>query len=219
MPIRHHRRAWVVALTGTLLLHGAALWLMQRPPGHVFIEGPAQTWRVQLYRRTAAEPPTPLPQAAPTADEAPPRSEPAPSPPQPIAPAPVRPDPPATPSPAPTPSADTPSLWLEANQADRAPAPVDNRWRLADLPWPAAFPVVEVVLWIASDGRIERFELQGDAANDPTLRRLFAPLADTPMHPAYIGRARVPSTMRVQMRPGEDGGAPDFVAPLPPLPR
>lgn len=106
---------------------------------------------------------------------------------------------------------------MDANLAHRAPTPVDNLWRLGNLPWPPEHPVVTVRLWISADGRIERFELEGDAARDPQVQRLFAPLADTPMRPAYYGSARVPSTVRVQLWAAEDGSpAPDFLLPLPP---
>ena len=106
-------------------------------------------------------------------------------------------------------------MWLDANLADQAPAPLSNEWRLTAMPWPRHHPVVEVRLWITADGRIERFELQDDAANDPAMQQLFAPFAETPMRPAYFGSVPVPSVMRIQIWQG-DGPGPDFVSPLPP---
>ncbi len=57
--------------------------------------------------------------------------------------------------------------------------PLGNTWLLTPMPWPAAFPLIEVQLWITADGRIERFELQGEAADDPAVQQLFAPLPMT----------------------------------------
>ena len=152
----------------------------------------------------------------------------------PRAPAPALPEPaapPNTPAPPPTPpaperpasaplpesarSASTQGGWLEASQADAAPVPVDNEWLLANTPWPAAYPRLILQLWISSKGVIERVEVQGEAADDPTVQALLEPLIDTPMRPARIGRVPVPSTMRIELWQG-DGGAPNFVGPLAP---
>jgi hypothetical protein len=96
--------------------------------------------------------------------------------------------------------------------------PVDNEWRLADVPWPTAHPRIVLQLWISSQGVIERYEVQGDAASDLAVQALLAPILDTPMRPARIGRAPVPSTMRIELWKG-DGPVPDFVAPLAAPPR
>ena len=76
-------------------------------------------------------------------------------------------------------------------------------------------PRVVLQLWISSQGAIERYELQGDAANDRAIQALIAPIMETPMRPAMIGRVPVPSTMRIELWEGE-AGAPDFVGPLTP---
>ncbi|MFT4196253.1 MAG: hypothetical protein QM614_16655, partial [Ottowia sp.] len=151
----------------------------------------------------AAAPPAP---PAPAAD-VPPRARKAPPTPRPPTPTPT----PAEPAQAPAPQA---PQWLDATHADRSPAPRDNRWLLADRPWPAAFERVRVRLWISASGRIERVEIEGEAADDPAVRALFAPFADTPMDPALVGRVAVPSTMRVELWDGDGERAPDFVAPL-----
>ena len=83
------------------------------------------------------------------------------------------------------------------------------------MPWPPSHPRVVLQLWISSQGVIERYELQGDAANDRAIQALLAPIVETPMRPAMIGRVPVPSTMRIELWEGE-AGAPDFIGPLAP---
>lgn len=129
-------------------------------------------------------------------------------------PPPASPPSPTAARPAPrAPASDTP-LWLDATRADAAPVPLAGEWVLADMPWPPAHPVVRVQLWITSEGRIERFALQGPAAADPAMQQLFARFADTPMQPARLGQVPVPSTMLIEIWPGT-GSAPDYVLPLP----
>ncbi|MDO5692840.1 MAG: hypothetical protein Q4G70_10225 [Pseudomonadota bacterium] len=219
-----NRSGWVLALLAALALHGAALWLLQ--PSYYAVAPTARpsTWRVQVHAREV-----PAPAAKPIAQPVPaPAPESAPPPPpieRPTVPPPPAPEEalPASPEPtAPTPpesdlvtATDSAMPWLDANLADQAPTPVDNEWHLTEMPWPQAFPMVEVHVWITSDGRIEHYEIQGDAANDLAMRALFAPFAETPMRPAYFGGMPVPSIMRIQIWEG-DGPAPDFVSPLPP---
>ena len=105
--------------------------------------------------------------------------------------------------------------WLEATNADQAPAPVDNTWRLAEGPWPKTHPRIVLQLWISSQGVIERYELQGDAVGDRAIQALLAPIMETPMRPAMIGRVPVPSTMRIELWEGA-AGVPDFIGPLAP---
>ena len=49
---------------------------------------------------------------------------------------------------------------------------------------------------------------------DPAMQALFAPFVETPMQPARIGSVSVPSTMVIEIWPGEDA-RPDFLLPLP----
>ena len=215
----HRWGEWMAALAGALALHLAALLLWQPAHRSVAATGHPTPWRMQLRLREA---PAVLAQPAPRQAVSPPQrpvqrpaESPLPEARAPVIPAPASPPPDEDSATAPMPR--TP-LWIDANQADQAPAPEGNAWRLADMPWPEAYPAVEVQLWITADGRIERFELVGEAADDPALRQLFAPFADTPMQPAYLRSVPVPSTMRIQLWPG-DGPVPDFVAPLPPTAR
>lgn len=231
--------AWAAALAGALALHAALLLWTQR----VDVRPPAQSrpaaWHVS-FRTAAAPAPAPAPTAAP-APVAPvpappepattpapspqprPRVRPAPKPPRPAPPAAAAPEPPAEPPQPPASSAlpDTSRTtraqggWLEATNADQAPAPIDNTWRLADGPWPKTQARIVLQLWISSQGVIERYELQGDAAQDRAIQALIAPIIETPMTPAMIGRVPVPSTMRIELWEG-DAGVPDFVGPLAP---
>ncbi len=213
---------WTLALAAALALHGAVLWLLR--PSHYTV-APAvrpSPWRVHVHTREVPAPAAePVAQPVATPDLRPPRPPlerpaaaplPAPQARQPASPVPVA---PTLPQAEPAPSTVSTTLWLDANLADQAPTPVDNEWRLTEMPWPPAYPAVEVRVWITADGRIERFELQDDAANDPAMQQLFAPFAETPMRPAYFGSVPVPSVMRIQIWQG-DGAAPDFVSPLPP---
>jgi hypothetical protein len=117
----------------------------------------------------------------------------------------------------PAPESERPTLshsgWLDATEVDESPAPIDNEWVLASRPWPRAYRSIIVRLWISAEGRIERYEVEGDAADDPAVQALFAPITQTPMRPARIGRRTVPSTMRIELWSG-DSAPPDFVAPL-----
>lgn len=124
---------------------------------------------------------------------------------------------PTTPEIQTTPATTAPdqSLWLDAVEADSAPTPEGNRWILAEGAWPRGFTRVQLRVWVSAQGRIERFELEGPAAEDPAVLEFFAPLVDTPMQPARVGRVPVPSVMRMEIRLGKDG-VPDFVAPLGP---
>lgn len=109
--------------------------------------------------------------------------------------------------------------WLDANSADTAPAPEQGEWLLdPHTPWPDSYPSVTLRLWVSSRGRIERFELQGPAADDAAMQHIFARLAHTPMLPARIGRVPVPSTVRVQIWAPEGGQPPNYVMPLPSRP-
>ena len=212
----------MLALAAALALHGAVLWLLR--PSHYTV-APAvrpSPWRVHVHTREVPAPAAePVAQPVATPDLRPPRPPlerpaaaplPAPQARQPASPVPVA---PTLPQAEPAPSTVSTTLWLDANLADQAPTPVDNEWRLTEMPWPPAYPAVEVRVWITAAGRIERFEPQGDAANDPAMQQLFAPFAETPMRPAYFGSVPVPSVMRIQIWQG-DGAAPDFVSPLPP---
>lgn len=237
---------WALALSGALLLHALAWWLLRtsyasppaadaRPLWHVTLRtaAPAPISAAPAQPAPAPTPETAAPApAAPTqpperADE---RATP-PEAPTPIAPAAEprpRPLPPPVPRPAvqapspePTPAPPLPQTrWLDAAQADRAPAPRDNQWLLTpDQPWPQDFPKVRIQIWVSASGRIERFEVEGAAASDPAVQALFAPLPETPMLPALIGRVPVPSTMRIELWAGDQGDqghAPDFIAPLAP---
>lgn len=225
-------RGWWLALAAALALHLAALWLVQ--PARYGVSAAAQpmTWRVQVHTRTQPVTPPPAIPAAPPATPQPAKRPVTPRPTRATARAPApapaveeiipNPPPPVEPPPVahadPAPRADSARLWLDANLADRAPTPIDNEWRLAEMPWPDAYPTIEVQLWIDSDGRIERFELQGEAASDPVVQQLFASFSETPMRPAYFRSVPVPSTMRIQLWQG-DGPEPDFVAPLAPASR
>ena len=200
---------WLCALAGALALHLAAFLLIRTHYHRPMDAPPRKALQVAVRVLPPAPPPAPvavLPApSVPAPSVVPPRMRKAPAPRPP-------PPPPAEPAPAPAPQA---PQWLDATRADRAPAPQDNRWLLAqDQPWPDAFPHVWIRLWISASGRIERVEIEGAAARDPAVRALFAPIADTPMLPAMIGRVPVPSTMRVELWAGDDGPAPDFVAPL-----
>ena len=66
--------------------------------------------------------------------------------------------PPPSNQPTPAPNANREPLWLDANQADSSPTPDDNRWLLADRPWPHSFARVQLKVWVSAQGRIERFE-------------------------------------------------------------
>ncbi|MBP7451353.1 MAG: hypothetical protein KA914_01025 [Ottowia sp.] len=236
---RSPQLAWTAALLGALILHAALLLFGQR----VVVKPPAQSrpaaWHVSFRTATAPAPaaaPTPSP-AEPTAPA--PVAEPLPPAPAPLPPSPrarpvAAPQPeaqPQAPAPAPPPpkperpasaslpdSARTTSAqggWLEATHADHSPVPIDNEWRLSDGPWPTAHPRLTLQLWISSQGVIERYEVQGEAANDRAVQALLAPFMETPMEPARIGRMPVPSTMRIELWEG-DGAVPNFVGPLAP---
>ncbi|MFV0679300.1 hypothetical protein [Ottowia sp.] len=229
------RRAWACALVGALALH-VAVFLGLRTPYRQPPKAPPQAvWHVSL--RAAPVPPaaTPAPVPSVAATRPPPAPRVAAKAPARVVPPPVQPPPPAAPEPEPLPPAQpepepppplppTPELspppssvppvqWLDANHADQAPAPQDNTWLLAQHSWPAQYPQIRVQLWISASGRMERFELEGGAADDPQVRALFAPFIDTPMLPAMIGRVPVPSTMRVELWMGQDM-KPDFIGPL-----
>ena len=221
------RALWAGAMAGALALHGLAFWWVQRAPQ------PPTTPRANASWQARVVPPRKRPDTTPARDiaaPAPAERRPAQSLRAPAVAArsaaashalpsapPVRSEPPVAPhvpEPLPSPPADDTMQWLDANLADQAPAPVGNEWRLAEMPWPAAHPQVQVRLWITPEGRIARFELQGPAADDPAMQALFAPFAGTLMQPARIGRAAVPSTMLIEIWPGEDA-RPDFLLPLP----
>ncbi len=235
--------AWTVALIGALVLHAALLLLSQRVVVQPPAQSRPAAWHVTF--RTAAAPevaatPEPTP---PTVTPPPPVAEPPPAPEAPAprmpqarlrtAPAPdplPAPPPPPAPASQPAPPPEPPASaalpessrttsaqggWLEATQADQSPVPKDNEWRLAEMAWPAAHPRIVLQLWISSKGVIERYEVQGDAAEDRAVQALLAPILDTPMRPARIGRVPVPSTMRIELWAGDDA-APNFVGPLAP---
>ena len=178
------------------------------PPDLTVPDAPAAP--VAVPEITAPEPadtppPATRPRPAPT-------PQPPPQPAQP--PEPAAPDLPASAAlPDSARSASNQGGWLDATQADQAPVPIDNDWHLAEMPWPQAHPRITVQLWISSQGVIERYEIQGDAATDRAVQALIAPILDTPMRPARIGRAPVPSTMLIELWEG-DGAVPNFVAPL-----
>ena len=231
--------AWALALVGALLLHALAWWLLRTRYASPPAAAAPPLWHATL--RTAVPQPVGPAPAQPTpknADPAPaaqiqpreraaerPRPPEAPTPiapaaeprPRPLAPPAPRPGAQApSPEPAPAPRL-PPTRWLDAAQAERAPAPRDNQWLLdPDQPWPQAFAKVRIRIWVSAGGRIERFEIEGAAASDPAVQALFAPLPETPMLPALIGRVPVPSTMRIELWAGEQGAAPDFIAPLAP---
>lgn len=211
--------AWLGALAAALALHLAVFVALQwrarqtvvaparqalQATVRVLSAPPAPTAAPALVQPVPAAPTAARPMSPPTS----PRALPASAPPAAA--------PPAAPIRDAEPGPDAPQ-WLDANQADSAPVPLDNRWLLAAQPWPAAFPRVRVRMWISAAGRIERVEIEGEAADDPAVRALFAPIADTSMRPAMVGAVPVPSVMRVELWPGdEDRMAPDFVLPLPP---
>jgi hypothetical protein len=215
---------WAGALAAALALHLVLLLVVL--PRHRPVTAPARpALQVTLRLRPPPEQPPAQPPAPPLADNPAAPSAPVQVPAAAPAPPPRRQAPAEAPAPAPPPLPPTPAdatapaeaRWLDALQADRAPAPQGNRWRLAPLPWPAAFARVRVRLWISSTGRIERVEIEGAAGRDPAVRALFAPLGDTPMLPALIGQVPVPSVVRAELWPGDDGSAaPDFLLPLPP---
>ena len=62
---------------------------------------------------------------------------------------------------------------------------------------------------------VEKAPMPTDAAGDRAIQALIAPIMETPMRPAMIGRVPVPSTMRIELWEGE-AGAPDFIGPLSP---
>ena len=230
MRNRQHAIGWSWALAAALALHAAALVLLQARR-HPVTEAPGApaVWHVSLRAAPQAaavprpSPPAivsaaPAPAVAPRSDRQRPSAAPSPVRREPPAPRPeVAPPPPVQPLPtvAEAPAPDPQTVWLDASKVDSAPTPNDNLWLLAEQPWPAGFPIVRLRVWLSAQGRIERFELEGPAADDPAMRDLFAPIVDTPMRPAMLGGAPVASVMRIEMWPGE-GPAPDFLAPMAP---
>ncbi|MDO5289564.1 MAG: hypothetical protein Q4F13_08010 [Pseudomonadota bacterium] len=244
-PAADSRLPWAAAVALALGLHAAVLWGLRHLPAPAThtdaarLPPPPMTWHVRVASPPApaatpavtppapqwAPPPPPSrataraarPQPAPAR---PPESPPKPPPEPPPAPLPEPLPEPAVAAPPPPPvpprlASSEPMQWLDANSADTAPAPEHGEWTLADTPWPASHPSVKVRLWVNSRGRIERFELQGPAADDPALQQLFARLAHTPMLAARIGRVPVPSTVLVQIWAPEGGQPPNYVMPLP----
>ena len=223
--------ALLLALLAAAALHAALVWGLLRSD-RVYVRASTlpplrATWHVQM--RAAPAPPQPAPTVPKAAKQAPapePRRE---------RPEPVRAPRPSQELPAPTPreapetpaapydalagerprSGAAPARYLDAIQADNAPAPQDGVWLVDALAWPDGVPSVQARIWISASGRIERFELLGVARRHPALARVFARLASTPMIAARIGRVPVPSVVRVQFMPSAPGEPLNYVLPMP----
>lgn len=211
---RNHSLALIAAALLAMLLHAFALgWLPTRASTAMRV-----SFDRPLQMRLVAPPPAPETAAvmeapAPPAPRARRRPRPAPAPepftpPDPAAIAP-QPDPaPATtpqrdplPSSAATSSTDeTPSnlLYVAASLADVPPAPLTD-WVLPGERWPDGVRTVQLTLWIDAEGRIERHQLLGAAADDTRVQALFADIDQTPMRAAQVGAGPVPSVMTVEI--------------------
>lgn len=214
---RNHGLALFAAALTAMLLHAFALgWLPPRA---------SVATRVSFDRplRMRVVAPTPAPQAAAVmqapAPPAPqvrrrPRPAPASEPITPSAPAAIAPQP--DPAPATTPQRDpltssietsatsstdeTPSnlLYVAASLADVPPAPLAD-WVLPGERWPDGVRAVQLTLWIDAEGRIERHQLLGAAADDTRVQALFADIDQTPMRAAQVGAGTAPSVMTVEI--------------------
>ena len=225
-------RALLAAVLAATALHVLAWQALRSVYAHVRTSAApplAAVWRVQLRpAQPAAAPPRPTaPKAEPPKTTRPkPVTKPKPAAPQKPKPRPA-PKPQETAAPPAAPAAPSalrgeeragsaPPSYLDATQADTAPAPLDGEWQLdTTAPWPPGITSVHVRIWIARSGRIERFEVLGAARHNPAIARIFSRLAQTPMIAAHIGRVPVPSVVRVQFLATTQGAQPDFVLPIP----